>query len=355
METTDTLNPIITIDEAASSLGLHVQSVYRLAQRGKLPGARKFGGRWLINRSVFEKSGRDVLEQPTRREILAKARKCKEEKMNAFKNASFTDVYSNGEPAVLVTEIVALTGQGQSVITLAWRRHIEVPVRRTDAGRLCLTATGVKLLLRIIKNRAWQPKNARDMRAALQAAGAFCKARQARPAPGVPQVAPHVPGRPRAAQGGPGEGAKRPLTMAEIQALWESTAPTAPPPRPPNAQAKGDPFGNLWATAVMKALSPDAIREVVRSTVAEAVEEVLASRRVLTDGDILLIRGVVRQEMTSVTKHRATAAVGAVDALNARRTSDHETTADTTVVVDSKNGVLHRVTRMNASPGEGVE
>jgi excisionase family DNA binding protein len=44
---------ILTIDQVAGILHLHVMTVYRLVKEGKLPGF-KVGGRWRFERSALE-------------------------------------------------------------------------------------------------------------------------------------------------------------------------------------------------------------------------------------------------------------------------------------------------------------
>ena len=44
---------VLTVEEVAKLLHLHVMTVYRLAKEGKLPGF-KVGGRWRFQREVLE-------------------------------------------------------------------------------------------------------------------------------------------------------------------------------------------------------------------------------------------------------------------------------------------------------------
>jgi excisionase family DNA binding protein len=44
---------VLTVEEVAQLLHLHVMTVYRLAKEGKLPGF-KVGGRWRFQREVLE-------------------------------------------------------------------------------------------------------------------------------------------------------------------------------------------------------------------------------------------------------------------------------------------------------------
>lgn len=45
---------VLTAEEAARYLRLHVKSVYRLAKRGKIP-AQKAGGRWRFHSDALER------------------------------------------------------------------------------------------------------------------------------------------------------------------------------------------------------------------------------------------------------------------------------------------------------------
>lgn len=48
------MNPeILTVDELAKLLHLHIMTVYRLTKQGKLPGF-KVGGRWRFRRDAVE-------------------------------------------------------------------------------------------------------------------------------------------------------------------------------------------------------------------------------------------------------------------------------------------------------------
>ena len=44
---------ILTVEQIAEFLHLHVMTIYRLAKQGKLPGF-KVGGRWRFHRSALE-------------------------------------------------------------------------------------------------------------------------------------------------------------------------------------------------------------------------------------------------------------------------------------------------------------
>jgi len=46
-------NEILTVEQVAALLHLHPMTVYRLVQRGKLPGF-KVGGRWRFDKQVLE-------------------------------------------------------------------------------------------------------------------------------------------------------------------------------------------------------------------------------------------------------------------------------------------------------------
>jgi excisionase family DNA binding protein len=45
----------MTIEEAASLLGINRNTAYEKALRGELPGARRLGRRWLVSRAVLER------------------------------------------------------------------------------------------------------------------------------------------------------------------------------------------------------------------------------------------------------------------------------------------------------------
>ncbi|MEI7705714.1 MAG: helix-turn-helix domain-containing protein [Deltaproteobacteria bacterium] len=41
----------LTVDEAAALLRIHPKTAYRLALRGRLPGALRVGGHWRVSRA----------------------------------------------------------------------------------------------------------------------------------------------------------------------------------------------------------------------------------------------------------------------------------------------------------------
>jgi excisionase family DNA binding protein len=45
----------LRIEEAAQSFGVTVHSLRTVAKAGKLPGARKIGGRWFVHRATLER------------------------------------------------------------------------------------------------------------------------------------------------------------------------------------------------------------------------------------------------------------------------------------------------------------
>jgi excisionase family DNA binding protein len=45
----------LSIEQAAEQLGLGVHGLRANAKAGKLPGARKIGGRWFVHRATLEK------------------------------------------------------------------------------------------------------------------------------------------------------------------------------------------------------------------------------------------------------------------------------------------------------------
>lgn len=44
----------LSIEKAAESFGLTVHSLRSIAKSGKLPGARKLGGRWFVHTETLE-------------------------------------------------------------------------------------------------------------------------------------------------------------------------------------------------------------------------------------------------------------------------------------------------------------
>lgn len=49
----------LTVEQAASLLNLKVRQVYELLPKGEIPGARKLGALWRINRDILLASFRD--------------------------------------------------------------------------------------------------------------------------------------------------------------------------------------------------------------------------------------------------------------------------------------------------------
>jgi len=47
------MEPIITLVEASEILDLSMSTMYRMAERGELPGAVKVAGSWRINRTAM--------------------------------------------------------------------------------------------------------------------------------------------------------------------------------------------------------------------------------------------------------------------------------------------------------------
>lgn len=45
----------LRIEEAAQSFGISVHSMRSVAKAGKLPGARKIGGRWFVHRDTLQR------------------------------------------------------------------------------------------------------------------------------------------------------------------------------------------------------------------------------------------------------------------------------------------------------------
>ena len=54
--------PTLTIPEAAWALNISVETAYRNAKRGDLPGAFRFGRRWVVSREAFNR----FLQNPTK-------------------------------------------------------------------------------------------------------------------------------------------------------------------------------------------------------------------------------------------------------------------------------------------------
>ena len=44
----------LTIAEVSSALGISERTVYEMARTGRLPGALRLGGRWLVRRDLLE-------------------------------------------------------------------------------------------------------------------------------------------------------------------------------------------------------------------------------------------------------------------------------------------------------------
>ena len=62
-DTTPDGRAFLTIRALARLTGIRDETLYRLAHKGRIPGARKLGGRVLIARSVFER----FFDEPTPR------------------------------------------------------------------------------------------------------------------------------------------------------------------------------------------------------------------------------------------------------------------------------------------------
>ena len=52
---TSPLPATMTVSEAAQFLGINLQTAYRLAARGDLPGARRLGGRIVVSRDALDR------------------------------------------------------------------------------------------------------------------------------------------------------------------------------------------------------------------------------------------------------------------------------------------------------------
>ena len=46
----------LTIAETAAALGVSERTIYELARTGRLPGALRLGGRWLVRRDALERA-----------------------------------------------------------------------------------------------------------------------------------------------------------------------------------------------------------------------------------------------------------------------------------------------------------
>jgi excisionase family DNA binding protein len=59
METSESITKVETatlrVEDAAKILGIGRQTAYQLAREGKLPGARRLGGRIVVSRIVLER------------------------------------------------------------------------------------------------------------------------------------------------------------------------------------------------------------------------------------------------------------------------------------------------------------
>jgi len=59
---TEIQSATLKISEVATMLGINKNTAYSLARQGKLPGALRLGGRWVVSRKVIEAllDGKDV-------------------------------------------------------------------------------------------------------------------------------------------------------------------------------------------------------------------------------------------------------------------------------------------------------
>lgn len=67
--TTDPLDQVCTLLEAARELDIHPDSLRKLANRGSVPGARKWAKRWVFDRArlrEFKGTYRNVPGRPPR-------------------------------------------------------------------------------------------------------------------------------------------------------------------------------------------------------------------------------------------------------------------------------------------------
>jgi excisionase family DNA binding protein len=47
--------PFLNVEQAAEQFGLSIHTIRAIAKAGKLPGARKIGGRWFVHRATMER------------------------------------------------------------------------------------------------------------------------------------------------------------------------------------------------------------------------------------------------------------------------------------------------------------
>jgi excisionase family DNA binding protein len=63
-ESDQAARPTMTIPEVAWALGVSVEHAYRRAKAGELPGAFKFGRRWVVSREAFNRFLENPLPAP---------------------------------------------------------------------------------------------------------------------------------------------------------------------------------------------------------------------------------------------------------------------------------------------------
>lgn len=64
--TTDPLDQVLTLLDAARELDIHPDSLRKLANRGSVPGARKWAKRWVFDRDRLRDFGRTYRNTPGR-------------------------------------------------------------------------------------------------------------------------------------------------------------------------------------------------------------------------------------------------------------------------------------------------
>lgn len=64
--TTDPLDQVLTLVDAARELDIHPDSLRKLANQGSIPGARKWAKRWIFDRSELTAFGRTYRNIPGR-------------------------------------------------------------------------------------------------------------------------------------------------------------------------------------------------------------------------------------------------------------------------------------------------
>jgi len=61
----------LNIEQAAEQFGLSIHTLRTIAKDGKLPGARKIGGRWFVHRATLERFFETPLPSAKRPHVTA--------------------------------------------------------------------------------------------------------------------------------------------------------------------------------------------------------------------------------------------------------------------------------------------